>query len=239
MSCGTGGRVPVLFICTVRRAFLLGSLLLLAPFLGGACKPAPGSDVNPQLAAASEQKQAIEVHDALEAMIQAGTAVERDRQHAYEVIQGWEDGSASYAFARGALAGRLAEERGLAAIGLVKEAETWARKSIERDPNFRDGAATRMLGTLYVLAGDHVEHGDSEEGLELLEDLVAAYPNQAVNHLRLAEGYISLGDPEGGYEAMCKAIAGRGELTREEDELLTRLIADVGGEEVLGCPASQ
>ena len=226
----------MLFICEVRRVLLLGSLLSLG---FGACKPTPGSDVDPQLATASEQKQAIEVHDALEAMIQAGTAVEKDRQYAYEVVRAGTTARPPTPLPAGRSRGDWRRSGGLAAIGLVKEAETWARKSIERDPKFRDGAATRMLGTLYVLAGDHVEHGDSEEGLELLEDLVAAHPEQAVNHLRLAEGYISLGDPEGGYEAMCKAIAGRGDLTREEDELLTRLIADVGGEEVLGCAASQ
>jgi hypothetical protein len=178
----------------------------------------------------------MELHDALEAKIADGTATERDRQQAHASIQAIaDDGTAEYAFVRAALAGRLAQERGLAAIGLVKEVETWAMRSIERDPAYRRGEARRMLGTLYVLASKHVEHGDSEEGLTLLEDLVAEYPDDVVNHLRLGEGYVALGDPEGGFEALCRAHAGRSALSREEVELLNGLIEDAGGMEALGC----
>ena len=54
-----------------------------------------------------------------------------------------------------------------------------------------------MLGTLYVIApGALVKHGDSERGLELLEGLVSEHPEIVENHLRLAEAYIALGDPD-------------------------------------------
>lgn len=215
----------------MRRVLLLGGLLL-------ACRPTTVADVDPSLAAAGERGSPMGLHDALEARIQAGTATAREREYAYASIQSWEDdGTAEYAFVRAALAGRLAQERGLAAIGLVKETERWATTSIERDPEYRKGAARRMLGTLYVLAGNHVEHGDSEEGLSMLEDLADQYPDDPVNQLRVGEGYVSLGDPEGGFEALCRAHANKSGLSPEEADLLTRLIKDAGGMDALGCGA--
>jgi hypothetical protein len=209
----------------------------MALVLVTACRP-QAATADPGLQAATEQRSPIGIHDALEALIQSGAATEDDRKYAYEAVLEWDDGSAEYAFVRGALAGRLAQARGLAAVGLVKESETWAKTSIERDRNYADGAARRMLGTLYVLAGDYVEHGDSEEGLELLEELVEEHPDQIVNWLRMAEGYVALGDPEGGFEGLCTAQAGKDQLTGEEAELLTHLIEDAGGQEELGCDAS-
>ena len=76
-------------------------------------------------------------------------------------------------FARADVTGRLVQQRGFLAANLVPDIERAARRSRELDPNFRDGAATRLLGTLYVIAPAAVlEHGDSEQGLELLEGLV-------------------------------------------------------------------
>jgi hypothetical protein len=53
-------------------------------------------------------------------------------------------------------------------------------RSIKLDPKFRNDAASRLLGTMYVVApSSFVEHGDSEQGLELLEGLVDEYPGDA------------------------------------------------------------
>lgn len=221
-----------------------------------ACSPAPGTtkapggtnatagEVDPSTpAAASEDpldqaiasRDAVAVYEQLEAEIEAGEVGKKRRQRAYEAVVGWDDQSADYAFARAALAGRVAESRGLAALDMVEETEKWARTAIDRDPTLREGAAQRMLGTLYVLAGKHTEHGDSEEGLELLEAQAERHPDAAVNHLRLAEGYISLGDPEGAFEPLCRAQAGRDTLGGRDVELLERLLAEVGGVESLEC----
>ena len=47
----------------------------------------------------------------------------------------------------------------------VRDVERSARRSRELDPGFRDSAATRLLGTLYVIApASLLKHGDSEAG---------------------------------------------------------------------------
>jgi hypothetical protein len=169
-------------------------------------------------------------------LISEGRDKEVDREQAYDLIKEIpDDGSAGYAFARAALVGRVAEEKGLTAIWLVKEAELWARKSVERDPGYRDGAGRRMLGTLYVLAGDRLDNGDSETGLEILEELVEERPGDPVNRLRLAEGYVALGDHESAFEHLCAAGSKRDGLRRWELELLDGLVLEVGGGEVIGC----
>lgn len=231
------------------RIQLLAAALISLGFGAAGCKtssstqsPASGTG-GPQdeaapsgeMAQAKASGDAMEVYEALERKIAAGEVDKDARQRAYESVLGWEDGSAAYAFARAALAGRVAEARGLAALDLVKEAERYAMLSMERDPDFRDGAAQRLLGTLYVMAGKHTEKGDSEKGLELLEDLVSRFGDQPINHVRLAEGYISLGDPEGAFDSLCAAEAGKEALPPAEAELLVRLLAEVGGVSVLGC----
>ena len=102
-------------------------------------------------------------------------------------------------------------------------------KSRALDPNFRDGAATRMLGTLWVLApADLLEAGDSEEGLALLEGLVAQHPDVPDNHLRLAEALVALDDDEAAHLPLCRAGAGRARLRRDHQALLDRLVSEVG-----------
>jgi hypothetical protein len=67
---------------------------------------------------------------------------------------------------------------------------------MDLDPDFRSGPATRLLGTLYVMApAVSLEHGDSEGGIELLQGLVQTRPDVLENQLRLAEAYIALHDP--------------------------------------------
>ena len=215
--------------CSRLTASVLVAVALLAP----ACKPK--GTVDPSIVAA-EQAGAWAIHEALETRILAGSASEADRAAAVEKVRAAaDDGSAAYAYARAAVAGRLAELRGLQALDLIEEVQTWALKAIERDADFQGMAPQRMVGTLYVLAGKHLKHGDSEEGLEFLEAVVEAHPDAAVNHLRLAQGYIALGDPEPGLEGLCLARAGRDTLSKEEQVLLDRLVEDVGGSDALGC----
>jgi hypothetical protein len=201
----------------------------------GACKPE--GTVDPSISAA--QADAWAVHEALELRVAAGGANEAERVSALEKARAApDDGSAAYAYARAAVAGRMAEERGLQALDLLDEIRDWSSKSIERDATFQDMAATRMLGTLHVLAGRHFKGGDSELGLELLEQVLAEQADAAINHLRVAEAYVALGDPEPAFERLCVGLANRAQLSAEEQRLLDALVADVGGTEVLGCPAS-
>ncbi len=151
----------------------------------------------------------------------------------------WPQKSAAYAYARAALAGRLAQVKVLTAVGLVGEAEKWARRSNALDPAYRDGAARRMLGILYVLApAALVKHGDSEDGLELLEEVLDQYPDNPENHLRLAEAYVSLGDPEPAYELLCACLARKDELRSDSQRVLTRLVDSMDRNE-LGCPTAK
>lgn len=215
-------------------ALVLASLGLC----GVACQPPPpDSTVAPQITDAVQDENAIAVYEELEALIADGKDSEDDRQYALERVRSMaDDNSPGYAFARAALLGRVAELRGVKAGKLVTEAERYARLSIERDPNFREKAATRMLGSLYVMAPPRlVEHGDSEEGLELLEALTEERPDDVINHLRLAEAFIHLGDPEPALEHLCAAVGGRAALRADEQALLDRLVADVGGADALGC----
>ena len=219
--------------------------LALCAFAVSACQrgPQPGSapTVGPQDSGAAVQpaqtRSAAEVLDVIESRIAAGEDSEKERVAAYDEVRAMaDDGSADYAFARGALAGRVAENRGAGAGKLVTEAETWARKTLERDPNYRNGAAVRMLGSLYVLApGRLVEHGDSEDGLSMLEDLVESRPEDPVNHLRVAEAYLHLGDPEPSFAHLCQAQQAASVLRPDERRLLERLVEDAGGASVLGC----
>lgn len=192
--------------------------------------------LRPELKSAADSRDALALSDALERLIDRQQATEDDREAAYEAVKRWQERTAAYAFARAALAGRLAQVRGLSAIGLVAEAERYARLSRELDPEFRDRAATRMLGTLYVLApASLVEHGDSETGLEMLEQLVQKQPDNLENHLRVAEAYVALDDYEPAFEHLCRCVKQRASLRPDEQRLLASLVDEVGGLEELGC----
>src|SRR5208337_5415475 len=89
---------------------------------------------------------------------------------------------------RAAVTGRFIQQKGLRAAALVSDVERSAIESRTRDPEFRNGAATRLLGTLYVMApASLLSHGNSELGIELLEGQAKEYPDDLENHLRLAE----------------------------------------------------
>ncbi len=184
----------------------------------------------------SRGQEALAVLDALQKKIDDESETKADRKQAHEKILEWDDGSAEYAFARAALAGRRAQAQGMKAGGLVEEAEAYALKSIEKDPELREGAAQRLLGSLYVLApGRMVKHGDSEKGLEMLEKDVEAHPERADSHLRVAEGYIALDDPEPAFSHLCFCLGAKDSMGGEDQRLLAQLIKDVGGEATLGC----
>lgn len=202
-----------------------------APESGGEAAP-------PAFRDAVAARDPIALYEALERLIAEEKDSRDDRQYAYDQIAAWTGDDAAYDFARAAIAGRLAEKKGLQAGDLVAEVERHARRAREREPDFREGAATRLLGTLYVMAPPRmVEHGDSETGLEILEEEVKAHPDRVDGHLRLAEAYIALNDPEAAFPGLCAAVAGRDRLGAGEKRLLDRLVDEVGGEPALGCGA--
>jgi len=209
------------------KSILLGAMISAHLLLAGcaARRDAAGSSLV-EVAASGD---ALEIADALEGMIAVGHGTLADRQFAYDRIREREENTAEYAFARASVAGRVVQERGLLATPLLLEAERYARLSREIDPDFREGAATRMLGTLYVVAPARLlKSGDSELGLELLEDLTRRYPEVAENHLRLAEAYWILNDPEPAKPHLCRAVARRDALRPDDRQLLDRLLQGVG-----------
>ncbi len=180
------------------------------------------------------------VYDALEDAIANGVDSEQQRVDALaRVERAPDDSSAGYAFVRAALNGRVAELRGANAGRLVTEAEGWALKSLERNPAFREGAATQMLGSLYVMAPARLlEHGDSEKGLEMLEALVKSQPDQPQYRLRLAQAYLHLGDDAAATPHLCAALPARSTLRGDEQKLLDKLVAEAGGAPALACQES-
>lgn len=174
--------------------------------------------------------------NALELLIDEGRATLDDRRAAYDAICAWKGDSAEYAFARASLAGRLAQLTGITAIALVRDMESWGRLSLKLDPNWHEGAARRMLGTMYVLApGSLVQHGNSEDGIELLEQQAAEYPSNPANRIRLAEGYITLNDPDPASAHLCFVLQHEKELRPTDATLLQALLEQVGGRAKLDC----
>lgn len=191
--------------------------------------------VDPTLKNAVEQQNATQLADALEQLIEDGRDTRSDREYAHYKVQAWRDGTAAYSFARALISARLAEQRGVTGLEQLKEAERYALRSISISPSFSNGAARRLLGTLYVMAGQHTRQGDSEAGLAMLEDLTQQFPDNVPNHLRLAEAYIVLGDVESSLEPLCRALVGRDALKGSERDLLVRLVAEAGGDESMSC----
>lgn len=164
------------------------------------------------------------IADALEALIARGVDTHADRKFAYQQVRSRAPVSAQDHFGRAVIAGRLAQISGLSAPSLVGEVERYARRSAELEPEFRAGAAQRLLGTLYVMApASLLSHGDSETGLELLQGVVRRFPAHASNQLRLAEGYVALGDPGPAHAHLCYCLANRAALRPDEQKLLREL----------------
>ncbi len=208
---------------------------LLLAVVSAACGPPVLQ--NGQLTVVAQQHDTLALSDALEQLIAAGTDTASDRAFAYkEASQHEEPSSAAYAFARAAITGRYVQTHGLAGVRHVGEVETWARRSRELDPGFRGGVATRLLGTLYVLVpATMLAHGDSEEGLSLLEGLVKLHPEVPENRLRLAEALIALGDPAPATPHLCSCLGARASLRPDDQKLLDKLVKDA---EMPACPGA-
>jgi len=182
--------------------------------------------------------EAIQIYDALEALIAEDDDTRNDRKNAFAAVRNRNEDTAAFQFAWAAIAGRVVQQRGLLAVNLVSQIEDHARRSVELDPGFRNGAATRLLGTMYVIApSSFVEHGNSELGLEMLEGLVVKYPNDPENHLRTAEAYIALNDPGPAAPHLCACLAVKDTMRKDDQALLDNLIADAGRFECPGGPA--
>jgi hypothetical protein len=216
----------------IRHAVAYASLLVS---LSGCCgAPPPPPHAPTPFEQAIERHDALGIADSLEALIADGKDTQDDRQRAYDGVKETEEETAAYAYARASVTGRLVQSKGLTAALLVREMESFARKSIALDPHFRQGAATRMLGTLYVLApASLLANGDSEKGLGLLEGLVKAHPETLENHLRYAEALIALGDPAPATESLCRCLAQKSKLRKDEQALVAKLFQDAGSP---ACP---
>jgi hypothetical protein len=204
-----------------------GALALMLGILACATSQAPNS-IAPSLV--STQGNALATYDALEVLIDQGSDTPADREFAYASVQRDPDGGGPETpFARAAVTGRLIQQKGLLAAGLVSDVERNAELSRSRDPEFREGAATRILGTLYVLApASLLSHGNSEVGIELLEGLVTEHPDSLPDHLRLAEGYLALGDTKPALPHLCLCLARKEELRPSDRALLEQLVAGGG-----------
>ncbi len=214
-------------VASRRASALAAAALVVVTTAGCSVLRAP---THRDLATVAEQKDALALSDALEELIAAGRATPRDREFAYAKVKDMDADTAGTAFGHAAIIGRKVQESGLRAGLLLDDVERYARLSRELDPNFREGAATRMLGTLYVIApATLLKHGDSETGLELLEELTAAHPETPENHLRLAEAYIALNDPEPAVPHLCFALAHQAALRPDDRKLLNSLNGDAGG----------
>jgi hypothetical protein len=208
----------------VRMVLLSGGLCVLY-----ACSITRGA-VHRSLQSAASSGDALATSDALEALIAEGQDTPADRTYAYDPVRRHQEDTAAYTYARAVVTGRVVQQRGLLGAALVPDIERYARRSRELDPGFRDGAATRVLGTLYVVApASLLADGDSEQGLELLEGLVQQHPEVAANHLRVAEAYIALGDAAPAAPHLCLLLGRRTELHPDEQILLDRLVREVGG----------
>lgn len=201
----------------------LFALLALSGCIYGTARP-NADKVSPTLLRTS-QAPSIDVLDTLEALIAGDRETTADREWAYfEISHRPSPSTPADAFARAAAAGRIAQLRGLNAGALIKEVEHYGRLSYQLDPTFRRGAARRMLATLYVMApSSMVRNGDSETGIEMLEALIAEYPEDIENHLRLGEAYVSLGDYESAAPELCASQRGVDGLRHDDRQLLEQL----------------
>jgi hypothetical protein len=212
-------------------------VVLLAGCLAG-CPTATTAVLRPELEAVAQKRDALALADALEDLIDKQDDSPEDREAALEEVKKWPQGTAAYAYARASLIGRVAESKGAGGALLLKDMEAWTKRSIRLDAAFRDGAATRMLGTLYSLApASYLKEGNSERGLELLESVVKGHGDKPENHLRLAEAYMALDDQDSALPALCKAVEGKAELRASELRLLDKLVEQAGGAGALGCNA--
>jgi hypothetical protein len=207
--------------------------VLLAALATSGCTgffgPPAAGPMHASLYAVSQKGDALALSDALEVLIADGKDTPTDREFALKTIVAHQEDTAAYAFARAAVAGRVAQSRkGLGSLGLIGDVARWAEVSRKLDPNFREGAATRMLGQLYTQApAAFLPNGaNAEAGLDLLDALVRAHPNTPENHLRLAEALVFQSDVASAVPHLCWCQAHRGELRRDDQALLDKLFQE-------------
>lgn len=204
-------------------------LLALVALAAGCSVKTAQAPTNKELTDAAQQGDPLALSDALEALIDQGRATPADRAYAFQVVSKQPADTAANAYARASITGRLVQDQGLRAAKLVPQVEADAQRSRELDPDFRGGAATLLLGKLYVMApATLLKDGDSETGIELLEEVATAHPEVAANHLRLAEAYITLHDPEPATAHLCFAVAHKAELRPDDQQVLKDLLDDAG-----------
>jgi len=92
----------------------------------------------------------------------------------------------------GANYGGSAEMSVLAGLSSVQDIRTEMEKVIELDESYQSGSAYLGLGQLYLKA-PKVFGGDSKKAVEYLEKGLRFGNNNALLHLRLAEGYHAVG----------------------------------------------
>jgi hypothetical protein len=201
-------------------------LAALLVALGALAGCGPSGAPNPRLVAA-ETGDALGLSDALEELIDEGRDTPRDRSFAYQQVLQMKEDRAQAAYARAVVTARLVEVRGLRAASLVRDVERDAERSRQLDPGFRHGAATQVLGMLYVMApGALLAHGNSERGVALLEELVKRYPDVLEHRLRLGEALVALGDLESAAPHVCQCLPQRQALKGEDKRRLDRLFGD-------------
>jgi hypothetical protein len=101
---------------------------------------------------------------------------------------------ADYVFFAGALLGNYIRFSSVRAIAQIRQVNDYFRRAVDLDPSYDDGAPMRALGTLLVQAPPWPAGvGDSEEGLELLEEATLLFPGHPANHLYLADALVGEG----------------------------------------------
>lgn len=89
--------------------------------------------------------------------------------------------------------GSYGQEKGIMqSLAMVTPIKKAAEKALELDENYFYGGPWRVLGRLYHKApGFPISVGSTKKAIECLEKAVAAGPKFFLNHLFLAEAYIS------------------------------------------------
>ncbi len=213
------------------------ALLVAGLLLGCAAKAPPAAPAAPAASPAlvsAAGRGLLALSDALEAEYDAGPPSEGDIRWAYDQAKDRAVTTAADAYGKAKITARWVQLRGALAAGQLREVERLLLLSQKLDPGFRAGAARRALGVLYVNAPARLlEQGDSERGLELLEELVREHPEDVENPLRLAEAYVALGDPEPAHPLLCDCQRRRSSLRAADQRRLDELMREA---DAPACP---
>ncbi len=128
--------------------------------------------------------------------------------------------------------GLRARQRGSGAVLLLKTIYAHAQAAAAADPNFRDGAARRLMGLLMVKApGWPAGPGDPDSGVKMLEEVTHQFPRVAEGYLLLAEAYLdeSRVNEAATILALSKPLLGNNPRTRKlHEEVAERLRTNRG-----------